>query len=130
MSESSSSSLNARGALSVATLRRSSSHLTPTRTLALSEVEQQLLASARETSPSIVAVQALQARPRSNQRTRTPRRYESPLEPGAFRRGSSPEHGEAVEVQPRVVLHVGDRGTQRTSTRPISEVPLVSACKV
>ena len=56
--------------ISVATLRRSSSHVTPTRTLHLSEHES--TAAGPPIAANVVLTHA--ARPRSNQRTRTPRR--------------------------------------------------------
>ena len=56
--------------ISVATLRRSSSHVTPTRTLRLSEHES--TAAGPPIAANVVLTHA--ARPRSNQRTRTPRR--------------------------------------------------------
>ena len=103
----------------VATLRRSSSQVTPTRTLILSEHEH------REVTPVriVVTEESLANRPRSNQRTRTPRRYESPLDPDAFRRVADDrgEEGDGAHVR---IISVGNRGTDRA--RPISEVPLVS----
>src|SRR3569832_1978069 len=72
--------------LTVEALRLSSPHhITPTRTLRLSEAE-----AIRRESPSlrVLTTEALSSRPRSNPRTRTPRRYESPLNPGEFRRES------------------------------------------
>lgn len=106
--------------MNVAVLRRSSSHVTPTRTLRLSEQEH------REVTPVRVTQEYLE-RPRSNQRTRTPRRYESPMDPDAFRRTSpannNNDHNNEAPAT-RILIHTGDRGTDRT--RPISEVPLVS----
>jgi hypothetical protein len=73
--------------LSVDALRRSSPHVTPNRTLRLSEAEHAL--STREgPSPLRAAIVSLSNRPRSNPRNRTPRRYESPLNPDEFRRVS------------------------------------------
>lgn len=70
-------------ALSVETLRRSSSLHSPTRTLRLMEAEH----SSRDNTPARIAVETLtNSRPRSNQRSRTPMRYESPLNPDEFRR--------------------------------------------
>ena len=105
----------AAAALTVAALRRSSSHVTPTRTLVLSEQEQ----------PAVRVVSPLVIRPRSNQRTRTGR-YESPMDPAAFRRTSVVEGGHEDNNQPRLVAGV-DRGTHHRHT-VISEVrALVSA---
>lgn len=70
--------------LSVGTLRRSSPHTTPTRTLQLSELEVAVVSPG--TLPVGNDVTLLQQRPRSNQRNRTPRRNESPLDPDEFRR--------------------------------------------
>lgn len=72
------------GAMSVAALRRSSSHHTPTRTLHLSEQEH-----SSSYSPSRVLL-VVSDRPRSNQRTRTPMRHESPAHPDELR-AVSPE---------------------------------------
>ena len=76
-----------RGSLSLAVLRRSSPHHTPTRTLQLSEQEiQQAAANENSQSNFRVTIESLTQRPRSNQRNRTPRRSESPLDPDEFRR--------------------------------------------
>lgn len=70
--------------MSVASLRRSNAQTNPTRTLALSEAER----SSRENTPVRVSAESLSRRPRSNPRSRTPMRYESPLDPDQFRRES------------------------------------------
>ena len=60
--------------------------------------------SSRETTPNRhrVTIASLTRRPRSNPRTRTPMRYESPLDPEAFRRGEhSPERIEAQRITVR-----------------------------
>lgn len=72
------------GAFALETLRRSSLRLTPTRTLRISEAE----LNPRDSLPTLATVEDLSNRPRSNPRTRTPRRYESPLDPAEFRRHS------------------------------------------
>ena len=83
-----------RTILSVDALRRSSPHVAPSRTLRLSEAEHAL--SSREgPSPLRVAIEALSNRPRSNPRNRTPRRYESPLNPDEFRRVSLTDDDDA-----------------------------------
>lgn len=76
-----------RGSLSLAALRRSSPHHTPTRTLQLSEQEIQQSTANKNLQSSYyrVTIENLRQRPRSNQRNRTPRRGESPLDPDEFR---------------------------------------------
>lgn len=67
-----------------AALRRSASLNTgnhPTRTLRITASEK----SSRDNTPTPVSAEDLSRRPRSNPRSRTPMRYESPLEHGAFR---------------------------------------------
>ncbi len=61
-----------------------SSHLNvgfPTRTIRITEAER----SSRDNTPNPITIEDLLHRPRSNPRTRTPMRYESPLESDAFR---------------------------------------------
>lgn len=94
--------------MSVAALRRSSARVTPTRTLLLSEQEHRAVTPTTTTTSSL-----FEPRPRSNPRTRTPRRQESPLDPDVFRRRND---GEATSR------------TQRA--RPITEVPVVSGWAV
>lgn len=112
----------------VAVLRRSNSQATPTRTLRLSEHE----TAAAAASPAVQDLPVYH-RPRSNQRTRTPRRYESPMDPDAFRRtgtaaaaSSSPVNNDGDNGTRTVLRTGGDRGTLMERTRPIAEVPLVS----
>jgi hypothetical protein len=79
--------------MTVDSLRRSSPaaarRVTPTRILRLTEAEhqQQVRESAGGTSPFrlLLTAESLSNRPRSNPRNRTPRRYESPLDPDEFR---------------------------------------------
>lgn len=66
---------SSRPSLSVAALRRASPLHSPTRTLRLTEAEH---AAAQQPSRLRVTAETL-ARPRSNPRSRTPMRYESPL---------------------------------------------------
>ncbi|KAL7562893.1 hypothetical protein ACA910_000266 [Epithemia clementina (nom. ined.)] len=102
--------------LSVAALRRSSPHTTPTRTLQLTEQERQQ-AKARDSQWSRrVTVESLQQRPRSNQRNRTPRRNESPLNPDEFRRGNDQNSDNTgvrfSDQQPRrITIRPGATGT-------------------
>jgi hypothetical protein len=72
-----------------ALFRQSSSNLntgTPTRTLRLTahEQQQQQSAASRTSTPPVYTREELTRRPRSNPRSRTPMRYESPLEHDAF----------------------------------------------
>lgn len=71
------------------------------------------LVNSRESTPTQsrrVTIDSLLLRPRSNPRTRTPMRYESPLSPQAFRREDpSPERVEE----------------QRRTVRPMAGAPLV-----
>jgi hypothetical protein len=83
--------------LSVASLRRSSSHHTPTRTLQLSEREHFVSNNAHINNNISPLARVLghvmlssADRPRSNQRTRTPMRHESPAHPDELR-AVSPE---------------------------------------
>jgi hypothetical protein len=98
--------------MSVAALRRSSAHVTPTRTLLLSEQE-------HRAAPPVLSASLrteLLLRPRSNPRTRTPRRQESPLDPDVFRRRGAHDGGETTSR------------TQANRARPITEMqmPVVS----
>jgi hypothetical protein len=64
---------------------------------------------ARSGSP-FVSPASLARRPRSNQRTRTPMRYESPVNPDAFRRDRpSPERreGQRITVRPLAGAAIG-----------------------
>ena len=102
--------------LSVADLRRPSPLHSPTRTLFITEAE----LAARDTTP--VAELALRDRPRSNPRSRTPMRYESPLNPAEFRRESLendavPERNEArrISIRPLAGRAVGSIASTRVS---------------
>jgi hypothetical protein len=53
----------------------------PTRTIRITEAER----NSRDNTPNPINIENLLSRPRSNPRTRTPMRYESPLESDAFR---------------------------------------------
>jgi len=115
-------------ALTVASLRRSSSHVTPTRTLVLSERERQKQAAAAR----VVSPLQIPHRPRSNQRTRTPRggRYESPMDPAAFRRTSLQQQQQVENdnenIQPRLIGTVAvDGGTATTERRRDHHRPMV-----
>jgi hypothetical protein len=95
--------------LSLAALRRSSPH-DPSRTLRVTEQER----ASRTTSPALRLERLLTQRPRSNPRTRTPLRYESPLDPSALRRESlTPDPVESVHESRRLTIrplagsHVG-----------------------
>jgi hypothetical protein len=95
--------------LSLAALRRSSPH-DPSRTLRVTEQER----ASRTTSPALLLERLLTQRPRSNPRTRTPLRYESPLDPSALRRESlTPDPVESVHESRRLTIrplagsHVG-----------------------
>ena len=73
--------------------------------------------NARELTPLRLSLEALSRRPRSNPRTRTPMRFESPLNSNAFRRdNSSPESPHRRRHQP----FVGPLGStsRTTSTLP------------
>jgi hypothetical protein len=79
------------GAAAAASIRRPSQALntgSPTRTVRLTEAEQ--AARERSCTPAAVSLESLSLRPRSNQRTRTPMRFESPLT-NEFRRDSLAE---------------------------------------
>lgn len=83
--------------------------------------------NSRETTPNRhrVTVESLLRRPRSNQRNRTPSRYESPLDPAAFRRDEpSPERveGQRITVRPLAGAPVGTTlGARRVSLcHPVS----------
>jgi len=75
-------------------LRRSSSNLgSPTRTLRITAHEQQQQSHQQDTALLLLSEEMARSRPRSNPRSRTPMRYESPLEPDAFtRRSPSPNN--------------------------------------
>jgi hypothetical protein len=84
---------------------------------------------ARSGSP-FVSPASLARRPRSNQRTRTPMRYESPLDPGAFRRdGPSPERreGQHITVRPLAGAAIGTTlgGRARPVSLPLGERKLI-----
>jgi len=96
-----------------AMLRQSSSNLgSPTRTLRITAHEQR-----SHTPPTSSLTQdELARRPRSNPRSRTPMRYESPLEADAFRLGSTsssgpPEEGEDAQQQQPVSHRITIRST-------------------
>lgn len=93
----------ASAVLSVATLRRSTSnHATPTRTMHLTEQEHRQKENALSQTHRIT-IEGLQQRPRSNQRNRTPRRNESPMDPNEFRRQTVVEAAE----RRRATIHPG-----------------------
>lgn len=71
----------------------------PTRTLHLTAAEQ----SSRDNTPTPVSLDDLARRPRSNPRSRTPMRYESPLESNALR-SPSPVHEESQRVNIRPLV--------------------------
>lgn len=78
--------------------------------------------SSRESTPTHrhrVTVESLLRRPRSNPRTRTPMRYESPINPAAFHRDeASPERreGQRITVRPLAGAPVGTTiGARRVS---------------
>ena len=106
--------------LSVAALRRSSPHTTPTRTLQLSEQEIHQ-AEANDTVPHgrqrRVTLESLMQRPRSNQRNRTPRRTESPLDPDEFRRTSTDGASNASDVANSRRVEIADQ-PRRITIRP------------
>jgi hypothetical protein len=87
--------------------------------LRLSNPQQQ---SSRENTPVRVSIESLSRRPRSNPRSRTPMRYESPLDPGEFRRESlvsdesSPANeGRRVTIRPLAGSAIGTTVTHRVS---------------
>lgn len=81
------------GGLTVDDLRRSSP-LHPSRTLRISEAE------ASRTTPTIDTSR----RPRSNPRSRTPMRYESPLDPDEFRRIRPQDEGDERPDARRITI--------------------------
>jgi hypothetical protein len=105
--------------LSVASLRRSNAVLSPTRTLALLEAEQ----SSRESTPVRVSMESLSRRPRSNPRSRTPMRYESPLDPGEFRRESlESEEPSAVPVNEGRRITIRPLAGSAVGSAPVNRV--------
>ena len=107
-----------------ALFRQSSSNLntgTPTRTLRLTAHEQQRLqsSSSRTSSTPFVAYtrDELAQRPRSNPRSRTPMRYESPLEHNAFTTARTREEVSlsSQEQQPESL-----RSNRRITIRPLA----------
>jgi hypothetical protein len=76
--------------------------------------------TSREGTPGRVSFESLSSRPRSNVRTRTPMRAESPLNANAFRRVSpeaSSREGQRVSVRPLAGATVGAvLQTQRVSS--------------
>lgn len=116
-----------RPVLSVDALRRSSPHVTrPNRTLRLSEAEH-ALASREGPSPLRVAIEALANRPRSNPRNRTPRRYESPLNPDEFRRVSVSDDNDDVPASGSTLPPVEDQALPSGGPRRITIRPLTGA---
>jgi len=98
--------------LSVASLRRSLN--SPIR---IAEAEHQHQTSSREGTP-LRTVDDLASRPRSNPRSRTPMRYESPLNAAEFRRDS---FGSEADDTPRMSPH--DRhamASRRITIRPLA----------
>ena len=112
---------NSPPTMSVESLRRSNDQHDPTRTLRLTEQEH----SSRENTPLRITVESLTSRPRSNPRTRTPLRYESPLDPSEFRRESlvyddddtTPE-ARRITIRPLAGSAVGTVVTARVSSEP------------
>lgn len=102
--------------LTVASLRRSNSHAhhSPTRVLRLTEQEER----ARTPPARNLSSLTLNHRPRSNPRTRTPRRAESPLDPNALRRedaASIPRQQQprTITIRPHAGSAVGSLPTLR-----------------
>jgi hypothetical protein len=97
-----------------------SSHLNvgyPTRTIRITEAER----SSRDNTPNPIHIGDLLSRPRSNPRTRTPMRYESPLESNAFRieRGNSnteTTESSRISIRPTAGSAVGTVPRRRTDT--------------
>jgi hypothetical protein len=85
----------------------------PTRTIRITEAER----SSRDNTPNPINIDDLLSRPRSNPRTRTPMRYESPLESNAFRleRGNI-DNTEArrISIRPLAGTAVGTAPGRRT----------------
>jgi hypothetical protein len=78
----------------------------PTRTLRITMVEQQ----SRDNTPTPLSIEDLTRRPRSNPRSRTPMRYESPLESDAFRLSSptfASEDSRRINIRPMAGAAVG-----------------------
>jgi hypothetical protein len=109
--------------MSVASLRRSSSHHTPTRTLHLSEQEHSASNNANSNNISPLRVMevvlALSDRPRSNQRTRTPMRHESPAHPDELR-AVSPEPTAATVRRRSNSNAVSPLASGRITIRPLA----------
>lgn len=125
--------------LSVASLRRASPLHTPTRTLRLDEGEH-ISRQRDQTGPlaTRVTLASLASRPRSNPRSRTPMRYESPLNPDEFRResqssaaagnddepstsNSNRESGRTITIRPTAGLAVGTTLSSNRHNRTIHE---------
>lgn len=89
----------------------------------------QLSGDGESTSQARITYESLARRPRSNQRTRTPMRYESPLNPDAFRRDQpSPERREGlrITVRPLAGAAVGTTlGGRRVSRHLVEECLLI-----
>lgn len=109
-----------------AALRRSSSLNTgnhPTRTLRITASEKN---SSRDNTPISISAEELTRRPRSNPRSRTPMRYESPLQTDAFRASSpSPvqEDSRRFSIRPLTGMAVGTVSRiveDRRSARPVA----------
>jgi len=107
-------------------LRQSSATLntgSPTRTLRITAHEQSNSNNSRDNTPLDYSREELARRPRSNPRSRTPMRYESPLETDAFRRRSpSPNNNNDDNVARRITIRplagatVGTVGARTTTT--------------
>jgi hypothetical protein len=99
--------------LTVAALRRVSPLHSPTRTLAITEAEY----ASRGATPLRVTAEQLTSRPRSNPRSRTPMRYESPLSADEFRREylGNDDAGIASESR-RITLRPGVGAAARGAT--------------
>lgn len=102
-------------------LRRSSSSLNtghPTRTLHITASEQSLLRDNATPTSMIISAEELSSRPRSNPRSRTPMRFESPLNNDAFRRRAVspspvPEEPPRVTIRPLAASPLHERGHMR-----------------
>ena len=106
-------------------LRRSSSNLgSPTRTLRITAHEQQQQQQSHQHDTALLLSEEMmmaRSRPRSNPRSRTPMRYESPLEPDAFtRRSPSPNNNneDAALTTRRITIRpMAGRAVGTTSVR-------------
>lgn len=91
--------------------------------------------NSRESTPNRhrVTIESLLRRPRSNPRSRTPMRYESPLSPNAFRRDeASPERteGQRITVRPLAGATVGTTLGARRVSHVWGFLALLGSCVV